>query len=319
MAMTVLDANELKVFSGNAHPQLAQDVCEYLGIPLGESEAFKFANDNTFVRISENIRERDVFIVQPTVAPTNDNLMELLIMIDACKRASAGRITAVISYYGYGRTDKKDQPRVPITARLVADLISTAGADRVLTLDLHAGQIQGFFNIPVDELTAEPILSNYFFAKGLEDLVLVAVDFGISKRARDMAERLGVPVAVIEKRRTGNDDRSETLNVIGDVRGKRALTFDDEILTGGTIVNAANALLDAGVTEVFCCATHPVFSPAAPKLLGESAFKEVVVTDSVPLTAAQKTSNLTVLSVAPLMGEAIKRIHEGRSVGELFQ
>jgi ribose-phosphate pyrophosphokinase len=201
----------------------------------------------------------------------------------------------------------------------VADLITTAGADRVLTLDLHAGQIQGFFSIPVDELTAEPILSNYFAEKGLQNLVLVAVDFGISKRARDMAGRLGVPVAVIEKRRTANDDRSETLNVIGDVRGMRALTFDDEILTGGTIVNAANALLDAGVTEVFCCATHPVFSPVAPKLLKESAFKEVVVTDSVPLTTEQKVGNLTVLSVAPLLGEAIKRIHEGRSVGELFQ
>ena len=311
--------NELKVFSGNAHPQLAHDVCHYLGIPLGKSEAFKFANDNTFVRIGENVRERDVFIIQPTVAPTNDNLMELLIMIDACRRASAGRITAVVSYYGYGRTDKKDQPRVPITARLVADLISTAGADRVLTLDLHAGQIQGFFNIPVDELTAEPILSNYFIEKGLDDLTLVAVDFGISKRARDMAERLGVPVAVIEKRRTGNDDRSETLNVIGDVRGKRALTFDDEILTGGTIVNAANALLDAGVTEVYCCATHPVFSERAPGLLADSAYSEVVVTDSVPLTDEQKVGNLTVLSVAPLLGEAIRRIHEGRSVGELFQ
>ena len=311
--------NELKVFSGNAHPQLAQDVCDYLGIPLGASEAFKFANDNTFVRIHENIRERDVFIIQPTMAPTNDNLMELLIMIDACKRASAGRITAVISYYGYGRTDKKDQPRVPITARLVADLITTAGADRVLTLDLHAGQIQGFFSIPVDELTAEPILSNYFAEKGLDDLVLVAVDFGISKRARDMAERLGVPVAVIEKRRTANDDRSETLNVIGDVRGKRALTFDDEILTGGTIVNAARALVNAGVTEVYCCATHPVFALGAPRVLAESPFEEVVITDSVPLAPVQMAHNMTVLSVAPLLGEAIRRIHEGRSVGELFQ
>ena len=311
--------NELRVFSGNAHPQLARDVCGYLGIPLGESETFKFANDNTFVRIRENIRERDVFIVQPTVAPTNDNLMELLIMIDACKRASAGRITAVVSYYGYGRTDKKDQPRVPITARLVADLITTAGADRVLTLDLHAGQIQGFFSIPVDELTAEPILSNYFAEKGLSDLVLVAVDFGISKRARDMAARLGVPVAVIEKRRTANDDRSETLNVIGDVRGKRALTFDDEILTGGTIVNAANALLHSGVTEVFCCATHPVFSANAPQLLEKSPFAEVVVTDSVPLNTEQRTGKITVLSVAPLLGEAIRRIHQGRSVGEMFQ
>jgi ribose-phosphate pyrophosphokinase len=310
---------ELKVFSGNAHPQLARDVCDYLGMEVGVSEAFKFANDNTFVRIGENIRERDVFIVQPTSAPTNDNLMELLIMIDACRRASAGRITAVVPYYGYGRTDKKDQPRVPITGRLVADLLTAAGADRMLTVDLHAGQIQGFFNIPVDELTAEPILSNYFVEKGLDDLVLVAVDFGISKRARDMAERLGVPVAVIEKRRTGNDDRSETLNVIGDVSGKRALTFDDEILTGGTIVNAANALLDAGVTQVYCCATHPVFSPAAHQLLADSAFGEVVVTDTVPLRKEQLVGNLTVLSVAPLLGEAIKRIHEGRSVGELFQ
>ena len=241
--------NGLRIFTGNAHPALAQAVCDYLEIPMGRAEVFKFANDNTFVRILENVRQRDVFIVQPTGAPTNDNLMELLIMIDACKRASAGRITAVVPYYGYSRTDKKDQPRVPITARLVADLLTAAGADRLLTVDLHAGQIQGFFNIPVDELTALPLLSEYFKAKELEDLVVVAVDVGISKRARDVAEQLNAPLAIIEKRRVDNDDRSETLNVIGEVRGKVALTFDDEILTGGTTVNAGNALLESGVTR----------------------------------------------------------------------
>ena len=312
----VLD--ELKVFSGTGHPELTRVVCDYLQIPVGQSEAFKFANDNTFVRILENIRQRDVFLIQPTCAPTNDNLMELLIMIDACKRASAGRITAVIPYYGYCRTDKKDQPRVPITGRLVADLITAAGADRVLTIDLHAGQIQGFFNIPVDELTAMPILANYIKTKEISDLVVVAVDIGISKRARDVAERLNAPLAIIEKRRLGNDDRSETLNVIGDVEGKAALTFDDEILTGGTVIHAADALIAAGVTEVYCCATHPVFSVEAPKRLAKSNFQEVVVADTVPVPSYKRNGKITVLSVASLLGEAIYRIHKGNSVGELF-
>jgi ribose-phosphate pyrophosphokinase len=312
----VLD--ELRVFSGNAHPQLARDVCEYLDIPLGQAEMFKFANDNTFVRILENVRQRDVFIIQPICYPVNDNLMELLIAIDAFKRASAGRITAVVPYYGYGRTDKKDQPRVPITARLVADLLTAAGANRLLTVDLHAGQIQGFFNIPVDELTALPILIDYFKAKEISDLAVVAVDIGISKRARDVAEHLDVPLAIIEKRRVGNDDQTEILNVIGDVDGKVALTFDDEILTGGTVVNAAEALVKQGVTEVFCCATHPVFTKEAPQRLAKSSFREVVVTDTVPLTEKQINGKITVLSVAPLLGEAIYRIHKGQSVGELF-
>jgi len=310
--------DELKVFSGTAHPELTKAVCEYLKIPIGKSEAFKFANDNTFVRILENIRQRDVFIIQPTCAPANDNLMELLIMIDACKRASAGRITAVMPYYGYGRTDKKDQPRVPITARLVADLLTAAGADRILTVDLHAGQIQGFFNIPVDELTAMPILNRYFKAKEISDLVVVAVDIGISKRARDVAESLNAPLAIIEKRRLGNEDSTEILNVIGDVKGKTALTFDDEILTGGTVVNAAKALVDAGVNEVFCCATHPVFSKAAPGIIAKSNFQEVVVTDTVPVPAEKRNGKITVLSVASLLGEAISRIHKGNSVGDLF-
>jgi len=312
----VLD--ELKVFSGNAHLGLAASVCQYLDIPLGQAEVFKFANDNSFVRILENVRQRDVFIVQPTCAPVNDNLMELLIMIDACKRASAGRITAVVPYYGYSRTDKKDQPRVPITARLVADLLSAAGADRLLTVDLHAGQIQGFFNIPVDELTALPILTDYFKAKEIPDLVVVAVDVGISKRARDVAERLEAPLAIIEKRRLGNEDRTETVNIIGEVRGKVALTFDDEIDTGGTMVAAATALKAHGVTDVYCCVTHPVLSGPAPGRIAKSNFCEVVVTDTIPLSAEKRNGKITVLSVAPLLGEAIYRIHKGLSVGELF-
>ena len=312
----VLD--ELKVFSGNANPELTESVCEYLDIPLGRAEVFKFANDNTFVRIQENIRQRDVFIVQPTCLPVNDNLMELLIMIDACKRASAGRITAVVPYYGYGRTDKKDQPRVPITARLVADLLTAAGADRLLTVDLHAGQIQGFFNIPVDELTALPIMTEYFRAKELQDLVVVAVDIGISKKARDVAEQLNAPLAIIEKRRMGNDDHSETMNIIGEVAGKVALTFDDEIDTGGTTVNAANALVERGVKEVYCCVTHPVLSRNAHELLSQSRFREVVVTDTIPLAPDKRNGKFTVLSVAPLLGEAIYRIHKGLSIGELF-
>jgi len=310
--------DELKIFTGNGHRGLAEAVCQYLDMPLGQAEVFKFANDNTFVRIQENIRQRDVFIVQPTCHPVNDNLMELLIMIDACKRASAGRITAVVPYYGYGRTDKKDQPRVPITARLVADLLSAAGADRMLTVDLHAGQIQGFFNIPVDELTALPILTDYFKAKEIRDLVVVAVDIGISKKARDVAERLHAPLAIIEKRRVGNGERIETMNVIGDVRGKVALTFDDEIDTGGTIVNAARALADHGVKEVFCCVTHPVLSRDAPELMARSNFSEVVVTDTIPLSPEKLNGKITVLSVAALLGEAIYRIHRGLSVGEMF-
>ncbi|MQG28237.1 MAG: ribose-phosphate pyrophosphokinase, partial [SAR202 cluster bacterium] len=290
-----------------------------LDIPLGQAEVFKFANDNSFVQIRENIRQRDVFIIQPTCYPVNDNLMELLIMIDAFKRASAGRITAVVPYYGYGRTDKKDQPRVPITARLVADLLTAAGADRLLTVDLHAGQIQGFFNIPVDELTTLPLMGQHFADKELQDLVVVAVDIGISKKARDMAERLGAPLAIIEKRRTGNNDKNETMNVIGDVEGKIALTFDDEIDTGGTIVNAAKALSEQGVKEVYACVTHPVLSRNAAELMANSEFKEVVVTDTIPMSAEKRNGKFTVLSVAPLLGEAIYRIHKGQSVGDLFK
>jgi ribose-phosphate pyrophosphokinase len=308
----------LRVFSGRAHPALAKGICEYLGIPLGQASVFKFSNDNTFVQYLENIRGRDVFLVQPFAYPVNDTIMELLIMIDAAKRASAGRITTVIPYYAYGRTDKKDQPRVPITARLIADLLTAAGAHRVLTIDLHAEQIQGFFNIPVDELTARPLLTSYIKQKGLQDPVVVAVDIGISKAARNMAQRLGVPLAIIEKRRLGNLERTETLNVIGEVEGKVAVALDDEIDTAGSVVAAAEALLRAGAREVYVCATHGVFSGRAIERINSSPIKEVVVTDTLPLPPEKHSPKITVLSVASLLGEAIRRIHEGLSVGAMF-
>ncbi|MEX2599987.1 MAG: ribose-phosphate pyrophosphokinase [Dehalococcoidia bacterium] len=310
---------ELKVFSGNASNALAASVCEYLGIPLGKLEAFKFSNDNTFVRINENVRQRDVFLVQSFSAPVNDHVMEMLIMIDAAKRASAGRITAVIPYYGYGRTDKKDQPRVPITARLIADLLTTAGADRVLTVDLHAGQIQGFFNIPVDELTALPILTRYFTEKQLKDPVVVAVDIGISKRARDFAERLNVPLAIVEKRRVaGNQDKTELLNIIGEVKGKTAILMDDEVDTGGSMVSAAQALVQAGVIAVYATCSHAVLSGGAAKRFAEGPIEELVCTDSVPITPEKRNGTVKVVSIAALLGEAIHRIHSGLSVGAMF-
>ena len=315
----MLRYDELKVFAGTAHITLANNVCQYLNIPVAKSNVFKFSNDNTFVQIGENIRQRDVFLIQPFAYPVNDHIMELLIMIDAAKRASAGRITAVIPYYAYGRTDKKDQPRVPITARLVADLLTVAGADRVLTIDLHAGQIQGFFNIPVDELTGLPLLARYFQDKALDNLVVVAVDIGITKRARDMAARLGAPLAIIEKRRMGNVDAVESLNVIGDVAGKTAIAFDDEIDTAGTLMAAVDALHEAGVKEVYSCCTHPVLSGPGVERVEESFIKELVVTDTLPLPDDKRNGKITVLSVAPLLGEAIRRIHEGLSVGAMFE
>jgi ribose-phosphate pyrophosphokinase len=311
--------DELKVFTGNSHPELAKRVTDYLGIPLGRAEVFQFSNENIFVRILENVRERDTFVIQPLSSPVSQNIIELLIMIDALKRASAKRITAVIPYYGYGRTDKKDQPRVPITARLLADLLTAAGANRLLTVDLHAAQIQGFFNIPVDELTALNILADYFKQKKLDsNLVVVATDIGIAKRARDLAAMLQAPLALMEKRRLGNMDETETLNVIGDVEGKLALTVDDEIDTAGSLANTVDALLERGATEVFACATHPVFSNQAIKRIAASRVKEVVVTDTIPMSKEKKLGKITVLPIASLLGEAIHRIHTGMSIGAMF-
>jgi ribose-phosphate pyrophosphokinase len=310
--------DELKVFSGNAHRSLAQAIVDYLGIPLGKCEVLQFSNENTFVRILENVRQRDTFVVQPLSSPVNSHLVELLIMIDALKRASAGRITAVIPYYGYGRTDKKDQPRVPITARLVADLLTVSGANRMLTVDLHAAQIQGFFNIPVDELTALYLLGNYFAEKKYDNLVVVATDIGISKRARDLAAKLDAPLAIMEKRRIGNADKTETLNVIGEVEGRVALTVDDEIDTAGSLVGVVSTLIERGAREVHACCTHPIFSGQAIDRIASSQVKEVVVTDTVPVKNGRLKDKLTVLSIAPVLGEAISRIHTGQSIGAMF-
>ena len=310
---------ELRVFAGTAHIELADSICDYLGVTRGDSEVFKFSNDNTFVQFRENIRQRDIFLVQPFSYPVNDKIMELLIMIDAAKRASAGRITAVIPYYAYGRTDKKDQPRVPITGRLIADLLTTAGAERVLTMDLHAGQIQGFFNIPVDELTALPILSRYIASKELEDLVVVAADIGATKRARDLASRLDAPLAIMEKRRTGNNDQTELLNVIGDVTGKTAFIVDDEIDTGGSLIATVEAVEARGVKSTYACCTHGVLSAGAHGRIGASTLKELVITDTLPITDSRRHEKITVLSVAPILGEAIHRIHGGLSVGAMFE
>jgi ribose-phosphate pyrophosphokinase len=310
-------SDSFDVYTGNANQGLARKICRYLGVPLGQAEVFSFSNENIFVKILDNVREKDVFLVQPTCRPVNQSIMELLIMIDAFKRASAGRITAVIPYYAYGRSDKKDQPRVPITARLVADMITVAGADRVLSMDLHQGQIQGFFNIPVDELTAVHLLSNYFRQKHLEDLVVVT-DLGFAKRARTFAELLDAPLAIVEKRRVGNLDRAEVMNVIGEVRDRRAIIVDDEIDTAGTLLEIERALQREGVEEIYACATHGVLSDPAIDRIAATGIREIVLTDSIPLPMEKRLPQITTLSVAPLIGEAIRRIHRGESVGALF-
>ncbi len=310
-------ADQFEIYHGNANPELARKISRWLGGTPGKAEVFQFANENIFVRIIDNVREKDVFVVQPTSRPVNQSIMELLIMIDAFKRASAGRITAVVPYYAYGRSDKKDQPRVPITARLVADMISVAGADRMLTMDLHQGQIQGFFNIPVDELTAVHMLSRHFLDRKIEDCVVVT-DLGFAKRARTFAELLDAPLAIVEKRRHGNMDRAEVINVIGEVRGRRAIIVDDEIDTAGTLIEITRALEREGVHEIYACATHGVLSEPAIERIANANVAEVVITDTIPLALERRIPKIKVLSVAPLIGEAIRRIHRGESVGALF-
>jgi ribose-phosphate pyrophosphokinase len=310
---------DLSIFTGNAHPALAQDICKSLEMPLGQCEVFEFSNENIFVRVMENVRSQDVFIVQPLSSPVNRSVMELLIMIDAFKRASAGRITAVIPYYGYGRSDKKDQPRVPITARLIANLIETAGADRVLTVDLHAGQIQGFFNIPVDELTALYILSRYFKERDLSEVTVLATDVGGAKRARDIARQLDTPLAVVDKERMGNDEHIASMTLIGEVAGRHVIVPDDEILTGGTILAAARIALERGAKSVTAACVHAILSDHAVDKICNSEIEELVVTDTIPLAPAKRNEKVTVLTVAPMLGEAITRIHTGQSVGALFQ
>jgi len=311
--------SQLSIFTGNANPRLAEEICAELGVPLGQAEVFQFSNENIFVKILDRVREHDVYVVQSFSSPVNVSIMELLIMLDALKRASAARITAVIPYYAYGRTDKKDQPRVPITARLLADLVTKAGANRVLSMSLHAPQIQGFFDIPVDELTAIPILSRYFADKPLEDWVVVAPDLGAAKRARNFAQRIGASLAVIEKRRLGNIEKSEVLNVIGDVRGRRAIIFDDEIDTAGSVTAAARVIAAAGALEVYAACTHGVLSGPAIERLQASSIRELVIANTIPLPPQKQIPKITVLSVAPLFADAIHRIHTGGSVGALFR
>jgi ribose-phosphate pyrophosphokinase len=309
---------ELSIFTGNAHPQLARDICAYLGVPLGRAEVFEFSNENIFVKINQNVREHDVFVVQPTCSPVNKSVMELLIMLDALKRASASRITAVIPYFAYGRSDKKDQPRVPITARLLAELLQVAGADRVLTMDLHAGQVQGFFRIPVDELTAMFPLADYFRAMELIDPVIVAADLGFAKRARNFANMISGSVAFVEKRRLGNDSSSETLGVIGDVRGRTAIVMDDEIDTAGSITNAAEIVRHEGARDVLAACTHAVLSGPAVQRIEDSSISMLVTTDTCRIDPHKRLSRLRILPIGLHLGEAISRIHTGGSVGALF-
>ena len=309
---------ELSIFTGNAHPQLARDICAYLGVPLGRAEVFEFSNENIFVKINQNVREHDVFVVQPTCQPVNKSVMELLIMLDALKRASASRITAVIPYFAYGRSDKKDQPRVPITARLMAELLQVAGCDRVLTMDLHAGQVQGFFRIPVDELTANFPLADYFRAMELIDPVIGAADLGFAKRARNFANMIGGSVAFVEKRRLGNQGSTETLGVIGDVRGRTAIIMDDEIDTAGSITNAAAIVRREGARDVIAACTHAVLSGPAIQRIEASAISTLVTTDTCRIDPHKRMSRLRILPIGLHLGEAISRIHTGGSVGALF-
>jgi ribose-phosphate pyrophosphokinase len=309
---------ELAIFSGRSHPELARSVCAHLEMPLGDCDIFEFSNENTFVQIKENVRGRDAFLIQSLCTPVNRNIMELLIMIDAFRRASAGRITAVIPYYAYGRSDKKDQPRVPITARLLANLIETAGADRVLSVDLHAGQIQGFFNIPLDELTALYIVSRHFQDRDLANVTVLATDVGAEKRARNVARLLGTPLAIVNKERIGNEERVVAQTLIGEVAGRNVLIVDDEIDTGGTVLASAGIALERGAKSVSVACVHGILSRNAVERLCNSEIEELVCTDTIPLPPEKHHPKITVLSIAPLLGEAISRIHSGRSVGELF-
>jgi ribose-phosphate pyrophosphokinase len=320
---------EIALFSGTGNPELAKEISQALAVPLCPADVFKFPNQNVFCRLHSSVRAKDVFIIQPIsnsydksgkFSSVNDNLMELLVMIDTAKRDSAGRITAVVPYYGYGRTDKKDQPRVPITARLVADLITTAGAHRFLTLDLHAGQIQGFFNIEVDELTAFYLLSDHIRSKKITNGVVVAGDIGATKRSRNFAQALDFPLAIIEKRRVQQKDgsKAQALNIIGEVRGKNCIIFDDEIDTAGTMVEAMTFLIQEGAKDIYASVTHSVFSDPAVERLQAAPVKEVVVTNTIALPPKKQFSKLTRLSVAPMLAEVIRRIHLGISVGELF-
>ncbi len=310
--------DHMMIFAGNANPALAQEICDYLSMPLGRASVRTFSDGEVFVEIGENVRGADVFVIQPTCPPVNHNVMELLIMVDALRRASARRITAVLPYYGYARQDRKAAPRVPISAKLVADIITTAGARRVLAMDLHATQIQGFFSIPVDHLFAAPILLNYLRNRFPEEVVMVSPDAGGVERTRAFAKRLGAGLAIIDKRRD-RPNETQVMNIIGDVKGKTAVILDDMVDTAGTLCKAAEALKEHGANEVHACITHPVLSGPAVSRIRESVLKSLVVTNTIPLREeAQKVDKIKVLSVSDLLGEAIRRIHKDDSVSSLF-
>jgi len=311
------EGKALKIFSGNANRELAEEIAEYVGVELGAAEISRFSDGEIQVKINESVRGADVFIVQPTCTPVNENLMELLIMVDAMRRASARRITAVIPYYGYARQDRKTRARDPITAKLVANLLTASGARRVVTIDLHAGQIQGFFDIPVDHLLGGPILAQYFMQLRLENVVVVSPDVGGVARARGLAERIAAPIAIIDKRRP-EPNVAEITNVIGEIKGKNVIMIDDIIDTAGTITKGAAALRELGAKDIYVCCTHPVFSGPAVERLKNSVIREVVVTNTIRLPEEKWFDKVKVLSVAPLLGEAIIRIYEDLSVSKLF-
>ena len=307
----------LKIFSGTANLSLAKNIAKSLGVPLGDILVTRFSEGETRIKINEDVRGRDIFLVQPTCPPVNDNVIELLIMLDAFRRASARRVTTVLPYYGYARQDRKDQPRVPITAKLMANIITVAGTNRVLTMDLHAQQIQGFFDIPVDHLYAYPVLSGYFRKKNLKDLTVVSPDVGGIKMARAYAKGLGADLAIVDKRRTGPNE-VEAMNLIGEVKNRTVLIPDDIIATGSSLVEAVNALVKFGAGDIYACCTHAILSGNAVQKLQKSALKEIVVTDTIPLPPEKRVDKIKVLTVAPLLGEAILRIHNERSISTLF-
>ncbi len=312
-----MDNGELLVFSGNASPELANEICNYLEIDLGKAMVAKFSEGEIRVKIEQDVRGKDVFVVQPTCPPVNDNLVELLIIIDALKRASAKRITAVLPHYGYARQDRKDQPRVPITAKLVANIVTVAGANRVLTIDLHAGQIQGFFDIPLDNLHAVNVFVDYFTKLGIRNLVVVSPDVGGIKMARAYAKRLKAALAIVDKRRI-SDKEAEVVHILGEVKGKNAVIVDDIVATAGSLVEAAAALKKAGAKDIYATITHPILSGPAIERIKKSTIKELIVTNTIPLDNKKKLKNIKVLSIGPLLAEAIKRIHNEESVSCLF-
>ncbi|WP_295259903.1 ribose-phosphate pyrophosphokinase [Veillonella sp.] len=315
--MAFEDGKKLKIFTGNANPALAKEICDYLGLPLGEAFVGRFNNGEVQIMIDESVRGKDVFIIQPTSYPVNDNLMELMVMADALKRASARHITAVVPYYGYARQDRKTRGREPITAKLVANLMQTSGITRLVTIDLHAGQIQGFFDVPVDHLYGASILAKYINEKNLEDVIVVSPDLGGVTRARDLADRIGAPIAIIEKKRP-EPGVAKVMNLIGDVKGKNCIIIDDIVDTAGSLVEGAKALEEFGAKSVMAAVTHAVLTDPASERIANSNIKELIVTNTMPLPENCKLDNVTQLSVAPLLGEAIMRIFHEVSVSNLF-